>query len=131
MQKLDWRHCPPVAKASLDRYVLSGCPVGGFLTAVLSNDLKAAVSRADEENYALLHSIVAYCYCRLPSICWGSPTKYTNWMKMSQEDRLIKLGITAKQAEEMLAAVPTYQTIVRFQGDGLIHLDVEPTDEGA
>jgi hypothetical protein len=68
-------------KSGLDRFAREGSPVGGFLTAVLSNDLKEAFMRADDENRADLFEIVGYCYNELPSPCWGSPEKVNAWME--------------------------------------------------
>ena len=72
---------PERTKAAIDRYVNDHTPVGGFLTAVLSNDLKGAVGQADEENRAALFSIVGYCYHEIPSECWGSPAKVEAWLE--------------------------------------------------
>ena len=58
--------------ASLDRYVNHKILPGGFLTAVLSNDLFLAVGRADRENLAALPEIVQYIYNELPTGAWGS-----------------------------------------------------------
>ena len=41
---------PEHTKGALDRYVDHGLEPGGFLTAVLTNDLFGAVARADSEN---------------------------------------------------------------------------------
>ena len=45
---------PAHTKAALDRYVNDRLLPGGFLTAVLSNDLFGAVGSADSENLAAL-----------------------------------------------------------------------------
>ena len=57
---------------SLDRYAKEGIPTGGFLLAVLSNDLFEAVGRADHNNLPVLHDICRYVFNELPSPCWGS-----------------------------------------------------------
>ncbi len=69
--------------ASIDRYVNDRIPPGGFLTAVLSNDLTQAVARADDTNIRLLPEYVRYCYNEIPSPCWGSPERVEAWLSDS------------------------------------------------
>jgi hypothetical protein len=71
---------PEIVKASIDRYVEKRQPVGDFLRAVLSNDLREAVIRADETNLRELKQIVGYCYWEIPGKCWGSPKAYKEWI---------------------------------------------------
>ena len=62
------------------RYVNDRIPPGHFLTAVLSNDLRGAFSRADDENRAAMFAIVSYCYNEIPGACWGSPEAVGEWL---------------------------------------------------
>lgn len=71
---------PPGVIEALWRYVALRVPTGGFLTALLSNDLKEAVGRADHINIKILKEIVTYCYMELPSPCWGAPSKVDAWL---------------------------------------------------
>ena len=66
---------------SLDRYVNHRIATGGFLRAVLSNDLFGAMSRADLDNQLALSAITKYIYNRLPSGCWGSKEIVDNYLK--------------------------------------------------
>lgn len=66
---------------SLDLYVKHGCEPGGFLYAVLSNNLSEAVGRADAGNLAALADIVKFVYNELPSEAWGSQNKVNAWLK--------------------------------------------------
>lgn len=70
-------------KASLDRYVNHKIPTGGFLEAVLSNDLAGAVGRADSINIQRIPEIVKYVYNNLPSNCWGDSETVTKWLSNS------------------------------------------------
>ena len=63
---------PKVTKDSLDRYVNEGIMPGGFLRAVLTNDLASAVFKADSNNLAALKDIMLYIYNEVPSDAWGS-----------------------------------------------------------
>jgi len=68
-------------KESIDAYIALGRPTGGFLEAVISNDLKEAIGRADSEALDNIPHIVAYLYNDCPGNCWGSKEKYTAWLK--------------------------------------------------
>ena len=63
---------PPIILNSIKRYVEHRCPVGDFLTAVLKNDLREALGRADMTNRLALFEIVAFLYNDCPYICWGA-----------------------------------------------------------
>ena len=77
---------PERTKQAIDQYVSAHTPRGGFLTAVLSNDLKGAFGRADEENLRNLPAYVAYLYNEAPAMCWGSKERMEAWMKRHQGD---------------------------------------------
>ena len=72
---------PAHTKAALDRYVNDRILPGGFLTAVLSNDLFGAVGKADSENLAALPEIVRYIYNEIPSSSWGTRDIIWKWVE--------------------------------------------------
>jgi hypothetical protein len=57
---------------SIERYIAVGIPTGGFLRAVLANDLMEAIGRADESSLANLAAICRYIYNDIPSNAHGS-----------------------------------------------------------
>ncbi len=57
---------------SLTKYAQEGRPTGGFLRAVLANDLIEAATKADDENALLLLEYARFLYNHMPSDCWGS-----------------------------------------------------------
>jgi len=65
---------------SLGAYVNERRPTGGFLRAILENNLMEAMGRADEDNRQCLFHIVSYIYNELPMDCWGSPEKVRDWL---------------------------------------------------
>ena len=71
---------PERTEESLKRYVDKRTPTGGFLEALLSNDLFDAFSKGDIENIANMYAIVAYVYNVMPSTCWGSREKVKAWL---------------------------------------------------
>lgn len=78
---------PASTRESIDRYVEHGVPTGGFLRAVLSNDLSGACERADVYNQIALCCIVAYLYNKCPGACWGSPESVAAWLKKHEDRR--------------------------------------------
>jgi len=65
----------------LKRYIENHIEPGGFLSAVLSNDLKESFGRADQENREHLFDIVNFLYNEAPATCWGSPEKVKAWLR--------------------------------------------------
>ncbi len=61
-------------------YILEARPVGDFLRAVISNNLKETIAYADEESMRNLQAIVRFFYNEAPTECWGSPQKYKGWI---------------------------------------------------
>jgi hypothetical protein len=77
----------PETLHTLQMYVAQGIPTGGFLQAVLSNDLKLAVKLADEENLRDLVEITTYVIWMMPAECQGSPEKVVAWVKSFEARR--------------------------------------------
>lgn len=76
--------CAPMSewtKQQIDDYVEKRQAPGGFLTAVLENNLKKAVERADLSNLPAIPNIVCYLYNECPSTCWGGKEAVDAWLK--------------------------------------------------
>jgi len=67
------------AGKSLWRWIERGTSPGGFLTAVLCNDLAKAVSKADDRNVELIPNYVRLLYNHAPMDCWGDDETVDNW----------------------------------------------------
>ena len=80
----DHNLCPPGLRESIDAYV-DGRPTGGFLRAVLENDLEMAVVRADATNLRLLPEIVAYVLYVVPPEARGSSDAVSAHIRAKQE----------------------------------------------
>ena len=63
---------PEHTRQTLVDYVELGYEPGGFVSAVLSNNLVEAFGRGDMRNIAALGSIVKFMYNRMPMNAWGS-----------------------------------------------------------
>jgi hypothetical protein len=71
---------PEHMQAALTRYVMERIEPGDFLTAVIKNDLKSAVGRADAVNLPLLPVYVRWFYNVAPGCCWGTPENFQEWV---------------------------------------------------
>ena len=74
------------AGMSLWRWIERGTTPGGFLTAVLCNDLSKAVSAADDRNLELIPNYVKLLYNHAPADCWGSDLKFHEWTYETMPD---------------------------------------------
>ena len=70
---------------SLVDYAKLGYAPGGFLNAVICNDLTESINRADHRNLHGITAIAAFVYNELPAECWGSPEKVQAWYKKIQD----------------------------------------------
>lgn len=72
---------PEHMRYSIQGYIDRGQPVGGFLTALLSNDLMEAFARADDQNIAAMKAWVKFLYNHAPNGCHGSSDKVVAWQR--------------------------------------------------
>ncbi len=61
-------------------YVEQGRPVGDFLQAVISNDLRLACLHADDENFPAIPNFCRWFFNYAPSPAWGSIDGYKAWI---------------------------------------------------
>ena len=72
---------PKNTERALDLYVNEGIRPGGFLEALLCNDLISACIRSDKENANALREIVLWCYGNLPGDSWGDKASVESWLR--------------------------------------------------
>lgn len=82
MKEPDFSIIPEHMRGAMKRYLEDGIPPGSFLQAVLCNDLKGAVSRADQINIQYLKEWAQFMMWELPAACQGSEERYRNWINM-------------------------------------------------
>jgi hypothetical protein len=75
----DYERLPENVRGGMERYIEYGITPGGFLTAVLENDLADALGRADSNNLPRLQEILSWLHDEVPSVCWGSPAAVSAW----------------------------------------------------
>lgn len=73
------KNIPAHTLDSIERYVEFGHPTGGFLHAVLTNNLFGAAGQGDEANLRALPEICMYIYNRIPDAAWGTEKKVKAW----------------------------------------------------
>ncbi len=81
LQKAGARGVPEHLVDGLAGYIAEGYPVGSYLEALLSNDLRGVFTRGDDEALAGLHSTMMFLYNDCPSVCWGAPSKVQAWFE--------------------------------------------------
>lgn len=72
---------------ALVAYRDEGKPVGGFLTALLANDLRGACGSADATNRWLLFVYAAFLWNEMPSPAWGSYERVAEWLAQHEAKR--------------------------------------------
>ena len=72
---VEYEHAPENCRATLQRYIEQGIPMGSFLTSFLSNDLMGALGRADSTNINQFKEIGMFLYNYAPGSCFGSAEK--------------------------------------------------------
>lgn len=72
-------------QASLMAYRDERLKPGGFLTAILENDLQAACDKADRLNRHNIFELVWWAWNELPANCWGSRDKVRAWLGKEPE----------------------------------------------
>ena len=88
VQDINYGRLPHHLQGGVKRYIEEGVPPGGFLTAVIENNLRLAVGHADNISLAALPQIVWFFHNESPGDCWGTPEKMKLWMKK----RALELG---------------------------------------
>ena len=68
------------SKESLYNYFVYGLEPGGFMTAVLSNDLYRAVGKADFVNISLINVYVDWLRWHAPHGSYGTPEMVCSWL---------------------------------------------------
>lgn len=79
---------PMHLRNGLASYILHGTEPGGFLRAVLHNNLRDAILRADKDSRAGLGELVIWLVSEAPERCWGSPERYHDWVAHNGQEGL-------------------------------------------
>lgn len=103
---------PPGLQAGIARYLVDRIRPGGFLCAVLANDLRDAIARADEDSREGLGALVTFLDAFAPVDAWGSPGALEAWLSAQSGDQwaVASMGLflssgTRGQGAERIARV--------------------------
>ena len=77
---------PHAVLSGLVRYVRDGIVPGGFLRAVIANDLFDAACRADDDSRAALGELALVIFHHCPSGCIGEKA-IEKWQRKKQDER--------------------------------------------
>ena len=78
---LDYSKLPERLQGGAQRYIENGIIPGDFLTAVIQNNLKETIGRADDDMIKVLREIVTWFYWEAPAGCWGSVKHMNEWIQ--------------------------------------------------
>jgi len=109
------------AGKSLWRWIDKRTDPGGFLTAVLCNDLAKAVSKADDRNVELVPNYVRLLYNHAPMDCWGDDETVDNWrhgLHLRGQTREWRVEIT-KVVREYYGATTTIEAASEKEAEAL------------
>lgn len=82
MREIDYSTVPVDYMAgAVQRYIEQGIEPGSFMRALLSNDLRGAIARADGMNIARIPHWVVWMENNLPGASWGSVQNYEGWIE--------------------------------------------------
>lgn len=76
----NYSEIPEHMRDGLQLYIEEGIPPGGFMLALLTNDLREACARADHINKYLIFDFVSCFWNEIPSQAWGSVEKVQDWI---------------------------------------------------
>jgi hypothetical protein len=77
---IDYSLLPEHMREGARLYIEQGVEPGGFMTAVLCNNLVDAFGKADDINTLYMANWVRWFYNECPSNAWGSRDKINNWI---------------------------------------------------
>lgn len=72
---------PSHMRGGILRFFNDRIPPGHFLSAVINNDLREAVSRADDTNKHCLPNYIEWLYSHAPAGSWGHGDAVRDWLK--------------------------------------------------
>jgi len=81
---MDWYKTQPkiplVTFNGLERYVIKGIRPGGYLNAVICNNLFQALGQADQHNRHAIGTLATFINSKCPAACFGNPELVQDWI---------------------------------------------------
>lgn len=85
---VDYSGLPEHMRDGARLYIEYGVEPGSFMSAVICNDLREAMGRADSINRERLFDIVCWFHNEAPSMSWGSREKMRAWVSAREAERV-------------------------------------------
>lgn len=82
-----WAHVTMDCQEAIFNYLVHGWEPGGFLTAVLANDLYRAATVADIANVNNLAYVAKFIVYALPQASYGSYEQVETWCRLTDQER--------------------------------------------
>ena len=80
-------YVPEHTQHALENYIIHGLQPGGFVTAVLCNNLIKAASSCDHLNQQYLSDIAKWVFHAAPIGCWGDERTIARWVADTDQIR--------------------------------------------
>ena len=113
---IQWSTGNSLLDEAIENYLIHGFAPGGFLTAVLSNNLFLAIGRADHWNRKALPDIVQQISQNMPGNSYGDPQTVQDWLDnkdnrrsnyaYDQEQALVMRILRKEQRQKSSVYVP-------------------------
>jgi len=100
--------------SGLENYLFHGLQPGGFLTALIVDDLQDARTRADVWNSKNIKNIYSVLFRRMPKESVGSREKYNDWLNDKDNRRTnYRTKVEKERMLERLSSNP--RDVLRFR----------------
>jgi len=83
--KFEGTGMPEATLECIKAFVFDGTMPGGFVLALLTNNLRDAIGKGDPGNLEALKASVLFCHWEIPGNCWGSVAAVERWMELRAE----------------------------------------------
>ena len=93
-----WREIPEHLRGGLARHLVHGIRTGGFLEAVLENDLARAAAYGDDRAMAGIKRIIQFLETYAPRGSWGPNASQLHWRTIGAAARIATVRGHAQDA---------------------------------
>lgn len=108
---------PEQTRNGLALYLEEGVEPGGFLKAVLSNDLMKAMDKADIENKKALPWLAMLLYNHVPAAAYGSPENVSRWILERNPEKIPTRIDSLSELQRTAQRFSDPDQIDRFMGE--------------
>jgi hypothetical protein len=114
-----YRQIPAATRYAVARYLLNGLQPGGFLSAVLRNQLRESMARADADNRRNLQLLLGFLFNEVPDCAHGQSDSIDKWLI---NQMYLRPDVRAKIIKDVLPQLFTQQELLFVLDDNDILL---------